>query len=155
MAYYDAKLLGWGFRKRRPGYYQMGKNGLLCGIWPTYGLGGGTCTLSICYFLGDFPQPKTYPHFRDADFSIPIEALSHDTINGERFLWGGIDFGDWTPEELDPYFDAAYVQWIHPCLEDGVDWVKKNWITFQQNRQMTPWSGTWEEIFEKLPPSGR
>ena len=65
-------------------------------------------------------QNLPYPNHYQVDVGNRIVVLSKtQTINGEKIMTAAIEYEHYSPEELRPYFDKAFEDWIMPPIIHG------------------------------------
>lgn len=106
-----------GFVKQRSMYYIHGED-LLCGIYMQKSM-AEAYYVNFYFFIGEYENIKSYPKFSECDVYQRIVVLSKDTIKGEHFMTALIDYEKYTIEEIKPYFDKAFDEYIMPPVLQG------------------------------------
>ena len=113
-----------GFVKRKSMYYLKGKD-LLCGLYLQKSM-AEAFYVEYDYFLDEYEDIKKYPNHYDADIWGHICVMSKDTIKGEHFMDGLIEYERYTDEEIIPYFEETFQKYILPPLEKGKRIILEN-----------------------------
>lgn len=108
-----------GFRKHRNMYFLSGEDGILCGIWLKKSNYGPVYTIQYYYFLGEFSNSNQYPTRYEFDLCGHINVESKVTFKGECFMTGRIEYEKYTVEELLPYFENDFNQFVLPPILHG------------------------------------
>ena len=66
-----------------------------------------------------------YPTIYESDYYARISVLSKDIDEGDYYMTDLIKYELYTPEELKPYFDKAFDEFIMPPLLEGKETVLK------------------------------
>lgn len=113
------EFVGRGFKRKKSMYYLRGLDDILCGIWLKQSNYGSVYTVMFYYFFDNAPVEQIYPLHHEYDLVGYIKVLSKDTVRGQRYFSGTIDYEKYTEEELKPYFDRAFEEYILPPIELG------------------------------------
>ncbi len=121
-AFCDEYFKEKGFKKTKKTYYLLGDQDVLGSIDLQKSNYGDTYYVNCCFYIGDFSGivPSKYPIHYDHDIYKRIPVMSKkQTINGKRFETCAIEYEEYTPEELLPFFDHAFETWFFPPLREG------------------------------------
>lgn len=115
-----------GFRKWKSMYYQTGRDGILCGLWLKKSNYGPAYTIIYYYFFGQTDAPKKYPTYTEYDLAGYINVMSKDTVRGKYYLTGTIAYELYSEEELLPYLNIAFDEYILPPIHIGKIHILEN-----------------------------
>ena len=108
-----------GFKKYRSTYYIYSNCGLLCALWLQSSYGSGYY-INCDFFIGYFPDSKTYPSRYDYDLSDrPICVMSKTIYRGKSFMTPLIEYEKYSADELHQYFNKAFTEQIMPPIYLG------------------------------------
>lgn len=106
-----------GFKKKKNMYYLKGKD-LLCGLYLQKSI-GPAYYVEYNFFIGKFDDPKNYPTYYEADLYYRFLILSKDTYKGKHFMGALFEYGEYTADEIRPYFDETFEKYIMPPILNG------------------------------------
>lgn len=133
-----------GFKKQRNVFYLAGHD-LLCGIDLQKSNYGDVYYVNYFYFIGEFKNITDYPTPYESDIEGRITAMSRkSTFQGKQFMTALIEYGEYTEEELRPFFERALEEEILPPVNRGKSFILDNlgtiyFLTMHQ-----------EEVMQKL-----
>lgn len=113
-----------GFKKKKNMYYLKGKD-LLAGLYLQKSM-AEAYYVEFDFFIGEFNDMILYPTTYEADIHRRIMVLSKDTIKGEKFLDAMIEYKRYSVEEIKPYFDKTFDEYIMPPILDGKKYILGN-----------------------------
>ena len=113
-----------GFKKKRSMYYMKGKD-LLCGIDLQKSM-AEAFYVNYNFYIGEYDDVKSYPSKYDCDLYHRITVWSKDTVKGEHFWDAMIEYERYTIDEIKPYFDRAFEEYIMPPIEKGKKVILEN-----------------------------
>lgn len=140
-----AEFIKHGFQKKRSMYYRDGNDGIQCGIWLKKSSYGSTYGVMILYFIDQSTMTSKYPSHTEYDLIGYIEVMSKITDKGKHFLTGSIDYELYTKEELTPYFEKAFNEFILPSVNVGKPFLVAHIDSFRTHHTKTK-----EDIIHKL-----
>ena len=112
-----------GLKKRKKTYYLNGE-GILVGLYLQKSM-AEAYYVEFDFFIGEFKNPKLYPTTYESDYYGRVCVLSKDIDEGDYYMTALIEYELYTPEELKPYFDKAFDEFIMPPLLEGKETVLK------------------------------
>ena len=115
----QAKFFKRGFKKKKKMYYLEGTE-VLCGIELQKSNYGACYYVNCHFFIGNYDCPACYPTSYESDICRRIAVLSKDTINGQHFMDALIEYEKYDVNELKPYFERAFDDFILPPVLEGV-----------------------------------
>lgn len=133
-----------GFKKQRNVFYLAGHD-LLCGIDLQKSNYGDVYYVNYFYFIGEFKNITDYPPPYESDIEGRITLMSRkSTFQGKQFMTALIEYGEYTEEELRPFFERALEEEILPPVNRGKSFILDNlgtiyFLTMHQ-----------EEVMQKL-----
>ena len=133
-----------GFKKQRNVFYLAGHD-LLCGIDLQKSNYGDVYYVNYFYFIGAFKNITDYPTPYESDIEGRITVMSRkSTFQGKQFMTALIEYGEYTEEELRPFFERALEEEILPPVNRGKSFILDNlgtifFLTMHQ-----------EEVMQKL-----
>ena len=133
-----------GFKKQRNVFYLAGHD-LLCGIDLQKSNYGDVYYVNYFYFIGEFKNITDYPTPYESDIERRITVMSRkSTFQGKQFMTALIEYGEYTEEELRPFFERALEEEILPPVNRGKSFILDNlgtiyFLTMHQ-----------EEVMQKL-----
>ena len=133
-----------GFKKQRNVFYLAGHD-LLCGIDLQKSNYGDVYYVNYFYFIGEFKNITDYPTPYESDIEGRITVMSRkSTFQGKQFMTALIEYGEYTEEELRPFFERALEEEILPPVNRGKSFILDNlgtiyFLTMHQ-----------EEVMQKL-----
>lgn len=133
-----------GFKKQRNVFYLAGHD-LLCGIDLQKSNYGDVYYVNYFYFIGEFKNITDYPTPYESDIEGRITVMSRkSTFQGKQFMTALIEYGEYTEEELRPFFERALEKEILPPVNRGKSFILDNlgtiyFLTMHQ-----------EEVMQKL-----
>ena len=110
-------------RKQKQTYYLNGE-GILVGLYLQKTM-AEAYYVEFDFFIGEFKNPKLYPTTYESDYYGRVCVLSKDIDEGDYYMTALIEYELYTPEELKPYFDKAFDEFIMPPLLEGKETVLK------------------------------
>ena len=116
-----------GFKKYKNAYYLAGHD-LLCGMDLQKSMYGEVYYINFYYFIGNFENTKVYPTYYESDIDgrIRVMSKSQRTAEGKQFMTPMFKYGDYTEEELRPYFEQAFEGRILPPIYQGKKFILDN-----------------------------
>ena len=129
-------------KKKLNNYYLNTDKGVLVSIYLQRSGYGTAYYINYNFYIGFFDKVKDYPPHYDSDLYHRICVLSKDTFKGEHFMDAMIELERYTIDEIKPYIDAEFDQYIMPVLTKGKQHIIDNLDHF--------FSGTPEERVELL-----
>ena len=110
-----------GFVKKRSVYYLSGEE-ILCSLSLQKSM-AEAFYINVDYYIGKFTNIKEYPSIYEADFSKRITVLSRDTIDGKHFMDAQIEYDYYKKEEIEPYLNDCFNQYILPAIKNGKTYI--------------------------------
>lgn len=139
-----------GFKKHKNMYYLAGHD-LLCGMDLQKSRFGEVYYINFCYFIGNFENTKVYPTFYECDIHGRITVMSKSqTFEGKQFMTPMFEYGDYTEEELRPYFEKGFEEKIFPPLRQGKKFFLENPDLLGKIYGLSVLNPKPEEVMEKL-----
>ncbi len=118
----------WGFQKHKNGYYLKGPEGDICGLF-LHKSNYGPAYYVECRYNIQSPDDTTLPPYYDMDmtvWSIRVMTKSQHNMDGKTFLSGQIHYEEFIADELKPYFDRDFEEYIMPVIHGGKEYIKDN-----------------------------
>jgi len=115
----QAECIKRGFKKKKNMYYLAGAE-VLCGIALQKSNYGACYYVEYNFFIGKYDDPSHYPSHYEADIYHRIAVLSKDTINGKHFMDALIEYEKYDINEIKPYFEQVFDEYILPPVLEGV-----------------------------------
>lgn len=106
---------------------------------------GDVYYVNYFYFIGEFKNITDYPTPYESDIEGRITVMSRkSTFQGKQFMTALIEYGEYTEEELRPFFERALEEEILPPVNRGKSFILDNlgtiyFLTMHQ-----------EEVMQKL-----
>lgn len=115
-----------GFKKQGNVFYLSGHD-LLCRIDLQKSVFSNVYYINYYYFIGRFENIADYPTCNESDIQGRITAMSRkQTFQGKQFMTAGIEYEEYTEEDLRPYFEAAFEKLILPPINIGKSFILEN-----------------------------
>lgn len=115
-----------GFTKHKNVFYLLGNN-LLCGIELSKSDYSNSYYVDFFYCIGEYSEAIELPSYYDCDIDDRLLVMSKtQTVRGKRFLTAMIEYGEYTEEELRPYFDKEFEERILPPVYQGKKYILDN-----------------------------
>ena len=126
-----------GFKKKKNMYYLKGKD-LLVGLYLQKSM-AEAYYVEFDFFIGEYDE-KSYPTHYEADIYNRFTVLSKVTYKGEYFMDACVDYERYSIEEIKPYFDKTFDEYIMPPILNGKKYILGNLdyyleATFPKDRQ--------------------
>ena len=112
----------YGFQKKRSMYVCQGQDGILCGLWLKKSNYGPSIVIMYHYYFCEFDFRKNYPTPTNYDLASYIKVMSKEKVNGKTFMTGSIVYEHYTQEELLPYLNNAFNEYILPSIRHGINY---------------------------------
>ena len=114
-----------GFKKVKNMFYLPGQE-LMCGLCLQKSNYGPIYYVNYYYFIGDFRNTNKYPTQYEFDIYGRIYVMSKRMEKGTYSMTAMIEYGDYTEEDLKPYFDKAFEEILMPPLHFGKKYILDN-----------------------------
>ena len=106
-----------GFVKKKSSYYRIGIDGLLCKL--SFQSSYGTAYYINCDYYLCISSMEISADIQPELMGRVFRVLSKDTIKGKPFSSALIDYQRYSLEELTPFIDRAFDDYVLPPLENG------------------------------------
>ncbi len=107
-----------GFKKKRNKYYRIDRNDLLCIIYLQKSM-AEAYYINYYFFIGNYKEVSKLPSIDEYDIYERFAVLSKDIDEDERFLTACIEYDLYTKEEIKPFLDEEFEDYVIPIIESG------------------------------------
>jgi hypothetical protein len=112
------------FKKVKNGYYLDGDKDILGAIFFQKSDYSESYYINCSFSIKGYNKFLPYPSYHETD--IDKRIVVPQKRKKEVSLWSTIYFDDFTENELRPWFDKAFDEWILPPIKEGKKFILNN-----------------------------